>query len=179
MKRRISALLVTLVICALVAGPALASAPSRTTVVNGEEDWFLLDCGEFEARFHGVSTVEITIFFDEDGTAVRDVERVQGITTFYNGTKGIESGYSGRHAFTNMISLVDGGFVEGVTIQQVGKVLQLNIPHLGNVVMEVGRTTYVVEFGGEWMGVLTLTGAYGQHPWKLHEPLPELCDLLA
>ena len=67
---------------------------------------------------------------------------------------------------------MDGQYANGLTSQQTGVVFKLNVPHMGNVVMETGRTTYLLTGTGPFNG-LEVTSAAGHHPWKLQQPMPE------
>lgn len=179
MKRRILALLVTLVISALVVAPALAAPPTILRVPLVDGPFPVQACGDWQAMVVGDTMITQQVFYDNAGKPIRWVNHDDEVWTFY---------HEGRDPATG-IATATHYRVEGNVFDQNGQwtmmymvhsgpMLKLVLPHVGPVYMEVGHTIIQFTGSGPVLGFEVLFAA-GQTNWFSLQYVPELCALLA
>lgn len=167
--KKILALAVVAVAAAALAAPALAIPPQQIedlavhNTIVGETP-----CGTLEWDINIV--VDITNFFDKDGTRVRQIAHVREDNTITNLTTG-ETFREGPDSFIQTIYYNENGTVNRL----VASGLQARV---GNELRDVGRVVLVPLGGGRF----DLVFSAGQHPvreeaddGRIADALPAFC----
>ena len=163
--KKILALAVVAVAAAALAAPALAIPPQQIedlavhNTIVGETP-----CGTLEWDINIV--VDITNFFDKDGTRVRQIAHVREDNTITNLTTG-ETFREGPDSFIQTIYYNENGTVNRL----VASGLQARV---GNELRDVGRVVLVPLGGGRF----DLVFSAGQHPVREAADLGRLVDAL-
>jgi hypothetical protein len=162
MRRLILHLALPLVALVLVA-TASATAPAQRTFQR--QGTLTFDCGSFQDIFTFTSTVHVLTFYDQSGTAVKQVFHVHRVSTDTNSVTGRTLKSSADRIVT--IDLISG------TTTITGQNDNTSSPGEGVVVQDVGRI--VLNPDG------TVIFAGGQHPQDVGEVFvgADYCSALA
>ena len=160
---RISLASLMLIVCVGVAAGTTvwASQPIRRTFQFTLDDEVLVNCGSFDVLEDSVTTIQQTIFFDQDGRAVRVQLHSIFSGTFSNSVTGA-SVADFPDSQTVVIDLVDGGFANH------GLVFRITVPGEGNVLVNAGTVVFDAE------GNITI---HGPHT-ALEEGFGILCEVV-
>jgi hypothetical protein len=114
-KHRVAALAIAGAALAMTAGSAAAVTPTVDTATVHVERPFV-DCPDFSVIGDWDITHRLTVFFDADGTAIRDIERVDFSGRLVNSSTGAWVADSGTRIFFDTLA-PDGSFLTTYAVQ--------------------------------------------------------------
>jgi hypothetical protein len=115
-KHRIAALAMASAALALTAAPAAAMAPiTETSTVDVERPF--LDCPGFNVIGTWQIDHKLTFFFDSDGVAIRDIERIDFAGRLVNAATGSWVADSGSRTYFDTLA-PDGSYLTTYQVQQ-------------------------------------------------------------
>jgi hypothetical protein len=132
-KNRVAALVMASAALALSAGTAAAAAPTVDSWTVHVERPFI-DCPDFSTLGVWDVSHRLTIFYDEEGTPVRDIEQVEFSGRIVNTETGAWVADSGARTFFDTLA-PDGSFLTTYAVEQRHS---LYIPGAGRTDFQTG-----------------------------------------